>query len=132
MPTYEYECRQCRHRFELFQSITEDPVKVCPKCRKSSVRRLFGGGLGIIFKGSGFYTTDYKRSSSVTGGNGSSRSRSTGDGGSAEAGEHGNRDRGDRDRGDRDRGDRSAGEPGAGAAKETKPTSPDGGKPSKS
>ena len=119
MPTYEYECRQCRHRFELFQSITEDPVKVCPKCRKSSVRRLFGGGLGIIFKGSGFYTTDYKRSSSVTGGNGSSRSRSTGDGGSAEAG-------------NRDRGDRSAGEPGAGATKETKSTSPDGGKTSKS
>ena len=138
MPTYEYECRQCRHRFELFQSITEDPVKVCPKCRKSSVRRLFGGGLGIIFKGSGFYTTDYKRSSSVTGGNGSSRSRSTGDSGSAEAGDRG--DRGDRDRGDRgsgehgngDRGDRSAGEPGAGATKETKSTSPDGGKTSKS
>jgi putative FmdB family regulatory protein len=74
MPTYDYECRQCQHRFELFQSITEDPVKVCPKCGKKSVRRLVGGGLGIIFKGSGFYTTDYKRSSALTSGNGSSRS----------------------------------------------------------
>jgi putative FmdB family regulatory protein len=74
MPTYEYECRQCRHKFELFQSITEEPVKRCPKCGKNAARRLFGGGLGIIFKGSGFYTTDYKRSGAVTGGNGSSRS----------------------------------------------------------
>jgi len=79
MPTYEYECRQCRHRFELFQSITEEPVKRCPKCGKNAARRLFGGGLGIIFKGSGFYTTDYKRSGAVTGGNGSSRSAGSGD-----------------------------------------------------
>ena len=79
MPTYEYECKQCRHRFELFQSITEDPVKVCPSCGKKTVRRLFGGGLGIIFKGSGFYTTDYKRSSAVSGGNGSSPSKSSGE-----------------------------------------------------
>jgi putative FmdB family regulatory protein len=79
MPTYDYECRQCQHRFELFQSITEDPVKTCPKCGKKTVRRLFGGGLGIIFKGSGFYTTDYKRSSAVSGGNGSSRAKSSGE-----------------------------------------------------
>jgi len=74
MPTYEYECRSCKHRFEEFQSITDEPIKVCPRCGKA-VRRLFGGGLGIIFKGSGFYTTDYKRSSALTGGNGSSKSR---------------------------------------------------------
>jgi putative FmdB family regulatory protein len=78
MPTYEYECRTCKHRFEEFQSITEEPIKKCPKCGKA-VRRLFGGGMGIIFKGSGFYTTDYKRSSAVSGsstasgGNGSSK-----------------------------------------------------------
>ena len=78
MPTYEYECRSCKHRFEEFQSITAEPTKKCPKCGKS-VRRLFGGGMGIIFKGSGFYTTDYKRSSALTGsasgtgGNGSSK-----------------------------------------------------------
>ena len=74
MPTYEYECRTCKHRFEEFQNINDDPIKICPKCGKS-VRRLFGGGMGIIFKGSGFYTTDYKRSSAVTGGNGSSKSK---------------------------------------------------------
>jgi putative FmdB family regulatory protein len=73
MPTYEYECRHCKHRFEEFQSINDRPLVRCPKCGKG-VRRLFGGGLGIIFKGSGFYTTDYKRSSTV-GGNGSGRSK---------------------------------------------------------
>jgi putative FmdB family regulatory protein len=79
MPTYEYECKFCKHRFEEFQSITDEPIKKCPKCGKA-VRRLFGGGMGIIFKGSGFYTTDYKRSSAVSGppaasgGNGSSKS----------------------------------------------------------
>jgi len=74
MPTYDYECRSCKHTFEAFQSIKDEPIKKCPKCGKS-VRRLFGGGMGIIFKGSGFYTTDYKRSSAVTSsGNGSSRS----------------------------------------------------------
>jgi putative FmdB family regulatory protein len=78
MPTYDYECRSCHHTFEAFQSIKEEPLKKCPKCGKS-VRRLFGGGLGIIFKGSGFYTTDNKRSSAVTGGNGSSRAQSKGE-----------------------------------------------------
>jgi len=73
MPTYEYECRHCRYRFEEFQSINDKPLSRCPKCGKG-VRRLFGGGLGIIFKGSGFYTTDYKHSSAVSG-NGSSRGK---------------------------------------------------------
>jgi putative FmdB family regulatory protein len=73
MPTYEYECKSCHHKFEAFQSIKEEPLKKCPKCGKG-VRRLFGGGMGIIFKGSGFYTTDYKHSSAVTSGNGSSKS----------------------------------------------------------
>jgi len=74
MPTYEYECRSCKHRFEEFQNINADPIKICPKCGKP-VRRLIGGGMGIIFKGSGFYTTDYKRSSAVAGGNSSSKSK---------------------------------------------------------
>lgn len=74
MPTYEYECKHCGHRFEEFQSINDKPLSRCPKCGKG-VRRLFGGGLGIIFKGSGFYTTDYKHSSAV-GGNGSSHGKS--------------------------------------------------------
>lgn len=61
MPTYEYECKSCGHRFEKRQLMTAEPVKNCPKCRKS-VRRLIGAGSGIIFKGSGFYATDYKKS----------------------------------------------------------------------
>jgi putative FmdB family regulatory protein len=72
MPTYEYECKSCHHKFEAFQNIKDEPLKKCPKCGKS-LRRLFGGGMGIIFKGSGFYTTDYKHSSAVTSGNGSSK-----------------------------------------------------------
>ncbi len=61
MPTYEYECTQCAHRFEKFQPITTEPIKICPVCQ-GTVRRLIGGGSGIIFKGSGFYQTDYRSS----------------------------------------------------------------------
>lgn len=60
MPTYEYECQKCRHRFEQFQRITEPAVQRCPKCH-GRVRRLVSGGSGIIFKGNGFYITDYCR-----------------------------------------------------------------------
>lgn len=63
MPTYEYECRKCKHRFEKFQSITDKPIKTCPKCKARQVVRLIGGGAGIIFKGSGFYQTDYRSDS---------------------------------------------------------------------
>ena len=62
MPTYEYECDKCGHHFEVFQSMSEPPRKRCPKCR-GKVRRLVGGGAGIVFKGSGFYATDYRSSS---------------------------------------------------------------------
>ena len=62
MPTYDYECSSCGHTFEKFQPITSKPVRNCPKCGRR-VRRLFGGGAGIIFKGSGFYQTDYRSSS---------------------------------------------------------------------
>lgn len=60
MPTYEYECRACEHRFEKFQSITARPIRKCPACGKRRVRRLIGSGAGVIFKGSGFYQTDYR------------------------------------------------------------------------
>lgn len=63
MPTYAYKCDHCEHDFELFQSITAEPVKKCPECKKSKVRRLIGTGAGIIFKGSGFYETDYRSAS---------------------------------------------------------------------
>jgi putative FmdB family regulatory protein len=60
MPTYDYECPDCGHEFEAFQSMTAKPIKVCPKCGKRRVKRLIGSGLAPIFKGSGFYQTDYK------------------------------------------------------------------------
>ena len=60
MPTYEYICDNCQHQFEKFQSIKAKPIRKCPKCGKLSVQRLIGAGAGIIFKGSGFYQTDYR------------------------------------------------------------------------
>src|SRR4051812_35351683 len=63
MPTYDYECDACGHTFELFQSITEPVKKKCPKCGKSKLRRLFGTGAAVVFKGSGFYQTDYRSDS---------------------------------------------------------------------
>lgn len=64
MPTYEYECRACHHAFEQFQAMSEEPVKICPVCGKHELRRVIGGGTGIIFKGSGFYINDSKKASS--------------------------------------------------------------------
>lgn len=61
MPTYDYLCNDCNHQFETFQSITAAPLSECPRC-KGSVRRLISAGNGLIFKGSGFYITDYKKS----------------------------------------------------------------------
>ena len=66
MPTYEYECGACRHRFEKFQPITSQPVRTCPKCGKRRAKRLLGSGGALIFKGSGFYSTDYRSSSYKT------------------------------------------------------------------
>jgi putative FmdB family regulatory protein len=61
MPNYEYECRSCGHKFEKFQYMSEQPIKDCPACHKKTVKRLIGTGSGIIFKGSGFYATDYRK-----------------------------------------------------------------------
>jgi putative FmdB family regulatory protein len=60
MPTYEYACPKCGHTFELVQSMRDEPIKKCPKCKKTGVKRLVGAGAGLIFKGTGFYITDYK------------------------------------------------------------------------
>jgi len=60
MPTYEYICRACGHEFEEFQSIKAEPIAVCPKCRKKKVDRKIGTGGAVIFKGGGFYETDYR------------------------------------------------------------------------
>jgi len=61
MPTYDYRCEKCGHEMAVFQSITADRLTKCPKCSEEALRRLIGAGAGIIFKGSGFYETDYKR-----------------------------------------------------------------------
>lgn len=63
MPTYEYECPDCGHTFEEFQSITARPIRRCPQCGKRRVKRLLGCGAGLIFKGNGFYQTDYRSES---------------------------------------------------------------------
>lgn len=63
MPTYDYQCDACDHKFEAFQSISEEPLTKCPKCKKKKLRRLFGAGAAIMFKGSGFYITDYRSDS---------------------------------------------------------------------
>ena len=63
MPTYDYSCDACEHEFEVFESITAEPQKKCPKCKKNKLRRLFGAGAGLVFKGSGFYQTDYRSES---------------------------------------------------------------------
>jgi putative FmdB family regulatory protein len=66
MPTYDYKCRRCGYNFEEFQSILAEPLKICPRC-KGPVERLISPGAGLIFKGSGFYETDYKNKSDGNG-----------------------------------------------------------------
>ena len=80
MPTYEYKCDACGYEFERFQSITAAPIKRCPQCGKSKVRRLIGTGAGLIFKGSGFYITDYRDKSYTDKAKAESGSTSNGDG----------------------------------------------------
>jgi putative FmdB family regulatory protein len=65
MPTYEYECDNCGHHFETFQHMTEEPLKVCPQCGKS-IHRVINGGVGVIFKGSGFYINDSRHTSTTS------------------------------------------------------------------
>lgn len=63
MPTYDYVCDACNHEFEAFESIKADPQTICPECKKPSLRRKIGAGAAILFKGSGFYQTDYRSES---------------------------------------------------------------------
>jgi len=86
MPTYEYECRECSYTFEAFQSINDDPLEKCPLCG-GKVKRLIGGGSGIIFKGSGFYITDSKKAQSAS--TCSKKSSGAGEGASAANGTSG-------------------------------------------
>ena len=83
MPTYEYKCDACGHAFEKFQSIKADPIKVCPNCGQERVRKLISMGGGLIFKGSGFYITDYRdkgyADSAKADGGGDAKAEATGD-----------------------------------------------------
>jgi putative FmdB family regulatory protein len=94
MPTYDYKCDACGHAFEQFQSMSSEPIRKCPACKKNKVKRLIGTGAGLIFKGSGFYITDYRDQSykdkakaesgagSATGSNGEAAKSDTGNGSS--------------------------------------------------
>ena len=64
MPTYEYACQKCGHEFEQFQSMRDEPLTKCPKCKKAGLKRLVGGGAGLIFKGTGFYKNDSRKKDS--------------------------------------------------------------------
>ena len=79
MPTYDYQCQVCGHDWELYQSMKDSPVTHCPKCKKKKAKRLLGLGAGIIFKGTGFYETDYKKKS------GNEKKESSGDSGSSDS-----------------------------------------------
>ncbi len=85
MPTYDYECDACGHQFELFQSISADPEKKCPECKKLKLRRLIGTGAAVMFKGSGFYQTDYRSDSYKK--SASADSKTSGGGNSESSGE---------------------------------------------
>ncbi|MEO0480627.1 MAG: FmdB family zinc ribbon protein [Planctomycetota bacterium] len=86
MPTYVYDCESCGHVLETFQSIKDDPLRRCPKCKKLKLTRRIGAGSGILFKGSGFYETDY-RSSSYEAGKKADGSGSKSDGNSKPGGD---------------------------------------------
>jgi putative FmdB family regulatory protein len=86
MPTYEYECRHCGHAFERFQGINEDPIVECPECQ-GKVRRLISSGGGLVFKGPGFYATDYR--SGPGGGGAPSLKKKDSDGAASDSGKEG-------------------------------------------
>lgn len=94
MPTYDYVCDGCGHAFELFQSMTDSVKKTCPECGKKKLRRLIGAGGAIVFKGSGFYKTDYrsesyKKGAAADSGGGKSEGKKTDAGGSGTKGSAG-------------------------------------------
>ncbi len=90
MPTYDYECDACKHKFELYQGINAEVEKKCPACKKNKLRRLLGTGAAIVFKGSGFYQTDYrsdsyKKSKEADSSSSSSKSESKSEGAKSES-----------------------------------------------
>lgn len=93
MPTYEYRCTACGHEFEKFQKMSDEPIRDCPECGQESAERVISSGAGLIFKGPGFYATDYRKEKDS--GNGSRAEK-----GSAEGGDGGSDDSGGGDAGD--------------------------------
>jgi len=85
MPTYDYECAECGYTFDVLQRMSDDPLTVCPECQKPSLKRLVGGGIGIIFKGSGFYVNDSRKSKGSSGGSSSASTTTTSETGSSQA-----------------------------------------------
>lgn len=86
MPTYDYKCTACSHRFEEFQSMKDKPLKKCPACGKNALERLIGTGAALIFKGSGFYQTDYRTESYKKGAQAEAPASKSGDAAPAESG----------------------------------------------
>ncbi len=86
MPTYDYRCQACGAKFERFQKMSDGMLRKCPECGRLKLKRLMGAGAGIIFKGSGFYETDYKRKSSSNGSSSRHTSSSTSSSSSSENG----------------------------------------------
>lgn len=84
MPTYEYRCGACGHAFERFQKMSDDPVRTCPECDEDAAERLISTGGGLVFKGSGFYATDYRDPPKKEG-----KKKEGGEGGSSERGDAG-------------------------------------------
>ena len=89
MPTYQYQCSACKHAFEELQSMKEDALTKCPKCKKKKLERLLGTGAGLLFKGSGFYITDYRSESYKSAAKAKSGSSGKSEGSSSSSGDKG-------------------------------------------
>jgi putative FmdB family regulatory protein len=103
VPTYDYRCKACGHELEMFQSMSEGPKRKCPECGALKLQRLIGAGAGILFKGSGFYETDYRSSSYETD--------------KAADKPEADKSKGDKSKGDKSKGDKSGATPPAKDAK---------------
>lgn len=77
MPTYEYKCENCGYQFDIIQSMKDTPLTECPECHKNKLKKLISGGAGLIFKGTGFYLTDYKKATSADSTSKKSESKTT-------------------------------------------------------